>query len=119
MAFRRLTTKWRIFRSDLLSENGTQTNCQIIRVGAKLHNYVINADRLNFRHVPDDNFDTLEVEALVDGPNGNVGYLPIPIENMRKVGREDDFDKRRNIIIDLIKEDEDLIRPDRNIRRNA
>ena len=38
MAFGRLTTKWRIFRSDL--NCSTKKNCQIVRVGIKLHNYV-------------------------------------------------------------------------------
>lgn len=44
MTFGLLTTKWCIFRKDLPHENGTQKNCQIIRVAMKLHNYVINAD---------------------------------------------------------------------------
>ena len=42
MAFGRLTCKWRIFRADLPSMNGGSKNSMIMRVGARLHNYVIN-----------------------------------------------------------------------------
>ena len=119
LAFGRLTTKWRIFWSDLLSENGTQTNCQIIRVGAKLHNFVINSDNLNFVNVPDDDLDVLEVQLLEDGPDGNVGYLPTsPIEMVRSLDMDVDGNARRKLLVDLLKENE-LTRPDTNIVRNS
>ena len=47
-----------------------------MKVGAKLHNYVINADQLNFLKTDDDDFEGIEVEPLLDGPTGNRGYLP-------------------------------------------
>ena len=62
MTFGRLTTKWRIFRTDLPANNGSEKNTRIIRVGAKLHNYVINLDQLNFLSVPDVDFDSIDVE---------------------------------------------------------
>ena len=43
----------------------------IMRVGAKLHNYVINADQLNFLKTDDDDFEGIEVEPLIDGLTGN------------------------------------------------
>ena len=82
MCIGRLTTKWRIFRSKLLAAHGTPKNCKIVRVGAALHNYVINADNLNFRNVPDDDFDTLEVEPLEEGPDGNRGFLEVVDNNI-------------------------------------
>ena len=42
MTFGRLTTKWRIFRTNLTYS--TPKNSLICRVGARLHNYVINYD---------------------------------------------------------------------------
>ena len=59
MSFGRLVSKWRIFRSDLYSNNGSAKNIRIMRVGAKLHNFVINADQLNFLNVDDNDFDTI------------------------------------------------------------
>ena len=106
MTFGRLTTKWRIFRSDLLSENGTQKNCQIICCAAKLHNHVINADNLNFLKVADDDYETLEVQPLEEGPEGNIGYLPMPFFPFKKlnlVGMDDEHcDQRRNVIVELL-----------------
>ena len=118
MAFGRLTTKWRIFRSDLVSEHGIEKNCQIIRVGMKLHNYVINCDRLNFRNVPDSDLETLEYEPLLDGPAGNVGYLPTPFEDLIEVAADATDADRRNAIVEGVKE-RGLERPDRNIERNS
>ena len=66
ICFGRLTTKWQIFRSKLLLAHGTPKNCQIVRVGAALHNYVINADNLNFRDIADNDLDTLKVEPTVE-----------------------------------------------------
>ena len=120
MAFGWLTTKWRIFRLDLLSENGTQKNCQIIRCSAKLHNYVINADNLNFLNVDNDDFETLEVEPLEEGPDGNRGFLPVPFyafEKLNMIGTEVDNHERRKCIVDQIRE-RGLTRPSYNIERN-
>ena len=60
-----------------MAAHGTAKNCKVVRVGAALYNYVINADNLNFRNVPDDDFDTLEVEPLEEGPDGNRGFLEV------------------------------------------
>ena len=88
-------------------------NTKIIRVGAKLHNFVINSDQLNFLPVDDNDWATLGVEALKDGPLNNKGYLPIPIEE-----EEDPLSfNRRQFIVNEIKERE-LRRPIHKIERN-
>ena len=112
MTFGRLTCKWRIFRRDLPDANGSIKNCQIIRVGAKLHNYVINADQLNFLNVADDDFDTICIEPILNGPKDNVGYLPIPSEEEEEV----DFDRRKRIVEELSKRE--MFRPEHNKQRN-
>ena len=50
--FGRLTSKWRIFRRNLVYS--TAKNSLIARIGAKLHNYVINADDLNLKQFDND-----------------------------------------------------------------
>lgn len=96
-----------------------QTNCQIIRFGAKLHNYVVNADNLNFRNVIDDDFEALEVDLLNDGPAGNIGYLlKFSEEVIRSVGADVESPSRRQMIVNLVIENE-LSMLDRNIKRNA
>ena len=117
MTFGRLTTKWRIFRCDLPSENGTEVNCKIIRVAAKLHNYVINADCLNFCAVDDNDFESLEVGPLEDGPEGNRGYLCIPFEIIKPVELDCNNEDRRTMVRDILDE-YTLTRPDRNTNRN-
>ena len=85
-----------------------------MRVGAKLHNFVLNLDQLNYINVEDLDWVTLGVEALKDGPVGNKGYLPIPIEE------EEDtlsFNCRSYIVQEL--KLRELQRPDANIERNA
>ena len=62
MCFGRLTTKWRIFCSNL--DLSSQVNSKIICVGIKLHNYVINADNLNFSNVCYYNFNEIRIQAL-------------------------------------------------------
>mmetsp|Transcript_2840 Transcript_2840/g.5176 ORF Transcript_2840/g.5176 Transcript_2840/m.5176 type:complete len:413 (-) Transcript_2840:41-1279(-) len=74
MAFGRLTTKWRIFRSNLGSD--VELNSQIVRVGFKLHNFVIRAENLSF-NIPDTNRDALGIEPIEDGPIGNNGFLEL------------------------------------------
>ena len=112
MCFGRLTTKWRIFRSDL--SWSTDKNSQIIRVGAKLHNYVINADNINLIRYDNDNFEDLEVEPLVDGPLGNRGYLPV----MNRSINSNHLSSRRDDMIQMIRE-RDMVRPEHNIDRNG
>ena len=114
MTFGRLTTKWRIFRSDLLAANGTARNCLIIRVGAKLHNYVINIDNPNLKSVPVDDFESLEIEPLEDGPEGNLGFLPI-VSDVNDISRLSiNAEDRRTLIVDTLREYPELKRPSRD-----
>ena len=85
----------------------------IIRVGAKLHNYVINSDNLNFLKVDDDDYDTIGIEPLVNGPKGNLGYLPIPPEEEEEV----DFCRRSRIVEELIMRE--MTRPSHNTTHNS
>ena len=114
MCFGRLTTKWRIFRSDLTFS--TKKNSLIARVGAKLHNYVINADRLNFINTDNDNHLEFEIEPLIYGPIGNMGYLPT--ENRRLFHNEVDQGEYRALKLRMIRE-RDMQRPQHNIDRNG
>ena len=118
MTFGRLTTKWRIFRNDLPHENGTQKNCQIIRVAMKLHNYVINANQLIFLNTDINDLDAFEVERLPDGPDGNLGYLPTVSEELYQVGIDPEHKDQRNQIVHELHE-KGLSRPERNINRNT
>ena len=114
MCFGRLTTKWRIFRSDLTFS--TPQNSLIARVGARLHNYVINADRLNFVNTESDNLMELEIEPLIDGPTGNMGYLPV-----RYTGAVNSFvenGEHRELKLQMIRE-RDMERPQHNVDRNG
>ena len=113
MIFGRLTTKWRIFRSDL--DCSTPKNAKIIRVGCKLHNYVINADDINLTRYDCSDMEELGVEPLVDGPRGNRGYYPI---HNPSSGGYFDTATRRGEILDAIKE-RGLERPSHNIARNG
>ena len=114
MAFGRLTTKWRIFRSDLLAANGTETNCKIIRVGAKLHNYVINIDKPNLKSVPVDDLERLEIEPLEDG----LGFLSTISNLNTNINSNPNSEDRRTILVDTLREYPQLHRPSRNIDRN-
>lgn len=99
MTFGRLTSKWRIFRTDLPANNGSVKNVMIMRVGAKLHNYVINADQLNFLHVDDNDLATFEVEPLQDGPVGNKGYFRMYSEEDNLDGSE--FSRCQDIVNEI------------------
>ena len=93
--------------------NGSKKT-KIIRVGAKLHNFVINSDQLNFLKVDDSDWKTLGVEPLKDGPEGNKGYLPVPFEE-----EQDPLSfNRRNFIVNEIK-DREMRPPTHNIERNS
>jgi hypothetical protein len=104
MAFGLLTTKWRIFRSDL--NLGPEYNEKVPIVGALLHNYVIDHEggRYDFTVVNDLN------ELGIDGfnPDGNDnGFLALrPVQQVqhRSTRREmfvqqlRDNDKRRPVL---------------------
>ena len=84
-----------------------------MKVGAILHNYVINSDQLNFLSVEDTVWETIGVEALPNGPEGNKGYLPI-FNN-----EEEDplYLNRREFVVNEIGT-KGLTRPESNIERN-
>ena len=73
MAFGQLLTKWQIFRRNLDYSLGK--NSTIIMVGAKLHNFVIERDNLQFSTAS--NLEEFGVEALLDGADNNNGFLPL------------------------------------------
>ena len=79
MAFERMSTKWRIFRRNL--ECSLQKNSTIIMVAAKLHNFVINNDKIGFQTA--NSLEDFDVQPLVDGPrSNNSGFLPSdPLED--------------------------------------
>ena len=113
MTLGRLTCKWRIFRKNLPNQNGSSKNTKIIRVGARLHNYVINADQLNFLKIEDSDYDTIGIKPLVSGPEGNVGYLPIPPEEEEEV----EFCRRSQIVEELSLRE--MTCPSHNTERNT
>ena len=113
MAFGRLTTKWRIFRTDL---NCCNKNCQIVRVGMKLHNYVINSDDLKLNRYNCNNYRDLGVEPLDDGPQGNRGHLPLTSRPTTSSNHNNSI--RRSNIVNMIK-DRDIVRPLHNIECNG
>ena len=108
MAFGRLTTKFRIFRTNL--SYSTNKNSKICMVGAKLHNYCINYD---LKHNNAKINAAFLIEELVDGPEGNNGYLPT-----RETYHKSNIDtSRRDSILSQCIEME-LERPTYNIARN-
>ena len=114
--FGRLSSKWRIFRRNLVYS--TAKNSLIARIGAKLHNYVINADDLNLKQFDNDDLYNLEVDVLMNGPPGNRGYLSV-----RSVGRTTnillphDGDRREAIYIRM--KEMDLQRLEHNVDHNG
>ena len=108
MAFGRLTCKWRIFRKNLPDANGSRKKSRIIRVGAMLYNYVINVDQLNFLNVDEADHNMIGIEPILNGPEGNVGYLPIPPEEEEEV----DFYRRDRIVQEMVTRE--MFRPDYN-----
>ena len=71
-------------------------------------------DQLNFLSVPDDDFGTIDVDPLEDGPSGNRGYLPTPYTGAEQ-GQE--FDRRQHILEQVM--ELELQRSARNISRNS
>ena len=67
-----------------------------MRVGTVLHNYVINADNLNFRDIADNNLDTLEVEPTVEWHEGSRGFLELVDDGVDN--NVDDNDRRDYIV---------------------
>ena len=82
-------------------------------VAAKLHNYVIDKDNLQF-HAAED-YELFGVEPLINGPDNNHGYLPtLPICDAQL----DNVDSAwRHAIVGELKA-RDMTRPLYNILRN-
>ena len=117
MAFGRLTSKWRIFRKNL--DYSLETNSKICVVAARLHNYVIDNDRLDFRTSPDSNtsmqISEFGVESLPDGPENNIGYLPSNTDEDQ--GGVESSDRRNGILVGI--RQRQLLRPEHNLLRNG
>jgi hypothetical protein len=116
MSFGLLTTKWRIFRRDL--EYGLSKNVQICNVAARLHNFVIDQEKVKIDYLgiyftKEEARNAANIVPLDDGPSNNMGFL----ENLptREPGNEDG--SLRSSILGTIISGE-LGRPDHNIERN-
>ena len=116
MAFGRLSTKWRIFRTNL---SGTShVNSMIIQAAARLHNFVIDKESLSFDSLRDDNnLAAWGVDCLLPGP-----YIPYPNRGFlpnrppRPVAIPPNIGRRAAIVDQLI--EVDMRRPHHNKIRN-
>ena len=103
-----------------MAVNGLKKNCQSIRVGSKLHNYVINVDRLNFLNIAEDDLKLFGVARLNKVIFDNNSYYPVVNKDVNTIAStriNDDNEDRRLLIVKCIIERE-LSRPQHNINRN-
>jgi hypothetical protein len=110
-AFGLLTTKWRIFRSNLSTD--LRTAADIINAASRLHNFVINEDGDVNIVTPDS-----EEGELIDpmtGASDNLGYLAS--DNTAATHVTGNSMRRIRIVKEL--KDRDIQRPPANIERNA
>ena len=112
ISFGWLSTKWQIFRRNLDYSLGK--NSTIIMVGAKLHNFVIERDNLQFNTAS--NLEEFGVKALVDGPDNNNGFLPSTL-NQEEVNNDIDCFCQHHIVLGEIRA-RDMRRPLYNILQN-
>ena len=104
-AFGLLTTKWRVFRSNL-DETDLENCSKIIRTGFRLHNFVIEHERESYLNDQGE----LNIEPLDLAPR-DLGYLPIdPREDSLEAGVTTEMSARRTHITEEMRE--------RDIRRN-
>ena len=84
-----------------------------------MHNFVINSDNLNLAQFDGEDFANLEVDALIDEPLGNRGYLPTRPQAGRipEIDNHGDCDVREAIYSRIC--EMDLVRPSHNIQRNG
>jgi hypothetical protein len=109
MAFGRMTTMWRIFRSNL--EHDLEMCSDIINVVARLHNYVIDEDS------PDEDDDDF-IEPMLHAPRG-LGYLPWdPSAIHANVVQPGGVSARRQVLLHLVTT-RGLQRPSLNLERNS
>ena len=86
MCFGKLMMRWRTVCCSLGFSSEVKT--KFIWVGAKLHNYVINADNLDFVGTHDYDSGMLGFQALTEDAcihKVNSGYFPIPLEEEEAV----------------------------------
>ena len=113
MAFGLLTTKFRIFQSNL--EFSLENNRKIIIAASRLHNFVIESDQMEYCQLQTGEREALNIEPHPDGEDGNWGYLRnLPVRNR---GAEDAGERRDNILARI--ENQNLERPAHNIEQNA
>ena len=79
MALGRLTTKWRIFRTDLC--NDLTTNRDVIDAASRLHIFVIENDNTPYNQKISDALSDWLVEPLADGPEDNRGFIPSDLQD--------------------------------------
>ena len=128
MSFGLLTSKFRIFRSNL--QFSTTKNCKIIRVGMKLHNFVINAENpdIYIRSSVEDILDAIDPlpEKDFGVGNGERGYL-VPTETQDELRENNNIftlyddvtdNSRRSAILNKVIQN-DLQRPMYNLERNG
>ena len=88
----------------------------IMVVAAKLDNYAVDKDNLQFQAAED--YESFGVEALRDGPDNNRGYLPTLASREVQLLNNDVDCVQRHIIVGEIKA-RDMLRPSLyNILRN-
>ena len=90
-------------------------NSLIIRVGAKLHNYVINADQLSFSSADVNDIGTFGVQTLHSAFEGMNRYLPI-YNTYQPISVDGVFGGRLNILNRIIQRE--LVQPSHKIMRN-
>eukprot|EP00980_Cylindrotheca_fusiformis_P014224 scaffold3747_cov99-Cylindrotheca_fusiformis.AAC.4 len=118
MAFGLLTTKWRIFRRNL--DCSVTKNCMIIKAAARLHNFVIDAEDVNYRTTSLD--DLLRSGQVLAHQTQNtttaIGYMAnnLPTRDDCRLASEVGGQIRDRIVSEIA--DKGLTRPEHNMNRN-
>ena len=114
MAFGLLSTKWRIFRSNLKLD--LELIAMICKAAARLHNYVIDNDRIKFGDGANSTENFGVEKFFASGVSTkNRGYLnTLPTQDTRGIVEKDG--RRKEILNDIITAQ--LLRPIDNIVRN-
>jgi hypothetical protein len=107
MSFSLLSTKWRIYRRNL--EYSLEKNIRIINAASRLHNFVIDSDKLDYSSVSSGDRDAINVLEHPDGNTGHWGYLT----NLPPRSREIDSGVCQANILSAIQV-QDLQRPSHN-----
>ena len=101
--------------------NGLEKNYQIIRVGAKFYNYVINANILSSLDIAEEDLQSFGVKRLSKVTFFNNGYYPVVDEYNDYTIRtkfDGENDDRRQLIVKSIIE-RGLCCPQHNVVRNT